>query len=234
MRAFIAGASGYTGRAIVSELRRQGIETTAHLRPGSPRATVLTPGFTAEGARVDQTEWSRDALASTIAALDPQLVFACLGITRAGAKAEAQRTGKIPSYETVDFGLTAMLADACVDAGVQPRFVYLSSLGTKAGTSNEYLRWRWKAEEHIRASGLPFTFVRPSFISGDGRDEARPLESLGASLATGVLGLAASLGAKRLRARFRARTNVELAQAMVRAAIDPDAVGSVLESEDLG
>jgi uncharacterized protein YbjT (DUF2867 family) len=126
-----------------------------------------------------------------------------------------------------------MLADACVDATIQPRLVYLSSLGTQADTSNEYLRWRWKTEQHIRATGLPFTFVRPSFISGDGRDESRPVESLGAALADSALGFIGVLGAKRVRARFRSRSNVELALAMVKLALDSEAENRIVESEDL-
>jgi uncharacterized protein YbjT (DUF2867 family) len=232
--AFIAGASGYTGRAVVAALRAAGVEVHAHVRPGSPRLAALHPEFEALGARVDTTPWEPDALAARMEALRPSLVFALLGITRAGAAREKRRTGVEPSYETVDFGLTAMLADACVAARVAPRFVYLSSLGTGPTGSGAYLQWRWKTEEHVRATGLPFTIVRPSFITGDDRDESRPLEQVGAAAASVALSVVSALGGRRIARRFGARTNVELAHGMVRAALDPAWAGRVMESEEIG
>ena len=43
--AFVAGSTGYTGRALVQALRRQDIATVAHVRPGSRALEeVATPG----------------------------------------------------------------------------------------------------------------------------------------------------------------------------------------------
>ena len=50
--AFIAGATGYTGQAVVRTLRAQGIATTAHVRPDSPRLAEHTETFEALGAEV--------------------------------------------------------------------------------------------------------------------------------------------------------------------------------------
>lgn len=235
MIAFVIGATGYTGRAIVAELRSRDIETHAHIRPGSTRSGALAAEFRRIGATVNQTSWRADSFAETIADMQPDLVFGCLGITRSGAKAEEKRTGKKPSYEAVDFGLTALTADACAAAETSPRFVYLSSHGTNGGTNNEYLKWRWKTEQHIRGTGLPFTFVRPSFLTGgEGRDESRPMESIGAAVAGGALNVLEVFGAKKLKARFRPRTNVELAAKMVELGLDPAAVNQVISSEELG
>ncbi|MFT6396631.1 MAG: hypothetical protein ACJAYU_001374 [Bradymonadia bacterium] len=235
MIAFVIGATGYTGRAIVAELRSRGIETHAHIRPGSTRSKSLAAEFGRSGAIVNQTPWELEAFERTIRGVQPDIIFGCLGITRSGAKAEAKRTGKKPSYEAVDYGLTVLTADACVAAGVSPRFVYLSSHGTNSASANEYLKWRWKTEEHLRGTGIPCTFVRPSFITGgEGRDESRPLESVGAAVAGGALSVLAAFGVSKLKARFRPRTNVELASKMVELAIDPAAANTIVSSEQLG
>lgn len=234
MLAFVAGATGYTGRAVVAELRGRGIEVLAHARAGSSRLEGLREGWAALGAEVDTTPWEAEALTARMAERRPDLVFALLGVTRAGAKREGRATGERPSYETVDYGLTVALADACVAAGVAPRFVYLSSLGAGPRAVGDYLRWRWRAEERLRASGLPLTIARPSFITGPDRDESRPAERIGAVAARGVLGVIGALGGRRLKRRYGPRTGEDLARALVDAALDPARANATLESEDLG
>jgi len=233
MKAFVAGATGYTGRAVVEALRDRGVEVVAHARPGSPRLAELAPGFEALGAEVDTTPWQAEALAERLGAVRPELVFGLLGITRAGARREARDKGARPSYESVDHGLTVMLLDACVAAGLAPRFVYLSSLGVGPRARGAYLRSRWKTEEHVRASGVPFTIVRPSFITGADRDEPRPGERVAATVAGGALAVLGALGARRLKRRFAPRTGAELARAMVGAALAEDTAGRVLEADEL-
>lgn len=49
--------------------------------------------------------------------------------------------------------------DAAVDAGVQ-RIVYLSFMGAAPDATFTFARDHWATEEHIRASGLHFTFLR--------------------------------------------------------------------------
>ena len=231
-RAFVAGASGLTGRAVVADLRRRGIETWAHIRPDSTRLEALRGEFEALGAVVDTTPWEPADVTATIERVRPDVVFGLLGITRAGAKRELRRTGVEPSYETVDYGLTAMVVDACVAAGIRPRFVYLSSLGTAADAAGAYLKARWKTEEHVSRSGLPFTIARPSIILGD-RDEVRHGESAAGAVLDATLSVVGALGARRLQRRYRSRTNEQLAEALVNAALDPARENVVLESEDL-
>lgn len=51
--------------------------------------------------------------------------------------------------------------DAAVDAGVE-RIVYLSFLGAAPDATFTLARQHYATEEHIRAKGLPFTFLRSS------------------------------------------------------------------------
>jgi nucleoside-diphosphate-sugar epimerase len=230
--AFVAGATGYTGREVVRLLRERGVRAVAHVRPDSPRREEWARRFAGLGAEVDGTPWDRAALTARLAALRPDAVFALLGTTRARGR-EAARRGAVETYETVDYGLTRLLLDAAVASGARPRFVYLSSAGVGDGTSNAYLAVRARLERELRASGLPFTIARPAFVTGADREEPRPLERAAAVAADGVLDLAARFGAPGLRARWRSMTGAELGAALVRLAFDPAAARRVVDAAGL-
>lgn len=231
--AIVFGASGFTGRAVVPALVARGARVFAHIRPDSTRLDVLRPEFEEAGAVVDTTPWDPDALNARVAELQPDMVFGLLGITLAGARREARRTGReAETFRSVDYRLTAMAIDACAAAGSRPRFVYLSSLGVSDKATGAYLKARWEAEQHLRASGLPYTIARPSFITGD-RDENRLGESVGAAVVDAGLSVLGALGARKLQDRFRSRDNVELAASLVEAAFDPRCADRILESVDL-
>jgi uncharacterized protein YbjT (DUF2867 family) len=230
--AFIAGATGYTGREVVRELVARGVRTVAHVRPDSPRVDEWRERFEAGGAAVDNTAWEDDAMTRTLSSLQATHVFSLLGTTRARQRASATR-GEAESYDTIDFGLTAMLIRAAVTSGSRPRFVYLSSLGVREHATNPYLVARWRAESLLRASGLPYTIARPSFITGPGRDESRPLERVGAGLINAVAVLARAVGARRFAGSVHSLTGAELAAGLVRHAFDTAAENATLGTEEL-
>jgi uncharacterized protein YbjT (DUF2867 family) len=221
--AFVAGATGFVGRAVVSALRRGGVTTIAHVRPDSSRLEEWRKRFADEGARVDASPWEVGALADALRTAAATHVFCLIGTTRGRAKAD-EVTGNI--YEKVDYGLTKLLVDAAVAAGGKPRFVYLSSVGASADATSQYLKWRGRAEDAVRGAGLPWVIARPSFITGAGRDDARPGERIAAGIADGVLGMVGVLGGKKTRARYRSTTPDVLADALVRLALEgaPDRV----------
>jgi uncharacterized protein YbjT (DUF2867 family) len=230
--AFVAGATGYTGREVVRELVGRGVRTVAHVRPDSSRVDEWRARFEAVGAAVDTTAWGDAAMTNTLSVLQPTHVFSLLGTTRARRRASASR-GNAESYESIDYGLTALLIRAAVVSGSKPRFVYLSSIGVREHTSNPYLVARWRAESLLRASGLPYTIARPSFITGPGRDESRPLERAGAGVANVIGGLARVVGARRFAGSVRSLTGGELAAGLVRYAFDPAAENVTLGTEEL-
>lgn len=234
--AFVAGATGYVGRALVRLLAERGARVTAHVRPDSPQLAEWRARFAAMGATVDATPWDEDAMTATLAALRPAAVFALLGTTRRRARETAARGGS-ESYETVDYGLTALLLRATQRAaretGTTPRFVYLSSVGADATSRNPYVAVRGRIEAELRTSGLPWTVARPSFITGPDRDESRPAERIGAAVVDAALVIPGLLGARRLRDRWRSMTADELAGALGRLAADAWATGRVVEGEGL-
>jgi uncharacterized protein YbjT (DUF2867 family) len=233
--AFVAGATGFTGREVVRLLVKRGVPTVAHVRPDSSRLEEWKEHFSGMGAVVDQTAWERAAMTDALLRLQPACVFALLGTTRARMSAAA-RSGHDPasqSYQSVDYGLTALLIEAAKDAGLSPRVVYLSAVGVKKGSRSAYYQARWKAETLLRSSGLPYTIARPSIITGPGRDDRRPLETVSAVVGDRLLSVAGVLGARRARVRYASTTNVRLAEALVRLALDPTAENRILESEEL-
>lgn len=218
----MAGATGYTGRAVVDAAVKAGFEAVAHVRPDSARLEHWRTHFGAAGASVDTTPWEPDAMCATLRALEPAVVFGLLGTTRA-------RGG---SYEDVDYALTMMLLEAAIACGSSPRFVYLSSAMVTPNARSTYMSIRWRVEQAVRASGLSYAIARPAFITGPDRDDVRLGERLAAATSDRALSLVGALGGRRLRERYRSTTNVALARALVRLA-SPDAGDRVFQSEEL-
>jgi uncharacterized protein YbjT (DUF2867 family) len=229
--AFVAGATGYTGRAVVEQLVARGVRTVAHVRPDSSRRNEWEERWRGQGAEVDATPWELPALTETLTRLRPTLVFGLLGTTRVRARSEGK--GAVEGYEAIDHGLTMMLRDAAEACGHRPRFVYLSAAAVKEDTANPYMRVRARVERALREGGLPYTIARPSFIAGADRDEPRLGERIGAGVADGVLAFAGLLGGRKLRERYSSMTNVELARGLVRVAMEPRFENEVAEAEEL-
>ena len=234
-KAFVAGATGYTGAQVVKELLQRGIPTVAHIRPDSSRLDFWKEHFSTLGAHVDCAAWNSEAIKSGIAIHNPTLVFALLGTTKKRAEQIKAEGGNASdeSYETVDFGYTAMLIDAGIALSTQPRFVYLSALGVSENSPGAYMKARWKAEERLKENSLPYTIIQPCFITGTDRKENRPLERMGAILGDAVLSALSLVGGQALKAKFESINATTLAQAMVRLGLDPAAENTTVTSESL-
>lgn len=228
-RAFIAGATGYTGKALVEHLVSRDIETYAHIRPESSSLPQAQRAFKDLGARVDLTPWEPDPLVQTLTDIEPTHVFFVIGTTKKRMREDEGDN----SYEAVDYGLAKLLVDAAKVCESKPVFVYLSAQGTSEGASTAYYRARWKAEEAVRESGLPYVIARPGFISGGDRDESRPMERFGSAVATAAASALGVVGADKLEDKLRPRDADEMAHQLVEAALDPNCHGETLESQDL-
>jgi uncharacterized protein YbjT (DUF2867 family) len=155
--AFVAGATGYTGRRVVELLSRgtSSWQARPHARQAGklPGAIVCSP---------------LDVAALTEAMRGCDAVMQLIGTVRKNF-AEGD-------YEKIDYGTTVALGQAAKAAGVG-RLVLLSS--ALAGTSwGRYLAVKRNTEAWVEASGLDYTIVRPSFIVGPGRGAARAAGAL--------------------------------------------------------
>ena len=232
-KVFIAGATGYTGRALVEVALARGHHVVAHIRPGS--RSQLAAHFSKLGATVDRTPWEPAALQAALASLSPELVFGLLGTTKSKARAavKAGESAAANSYDAVDRGLTLMLLEAAERAAPQARFVYLSSMGVSERAPGAYMAARWAVESRLRDCALAWTVARPSFITGPDRDESRYGERIGAAVSDSALKTLAAIGLRGPYARYGSMNGGQLAESLLGASLDPDCVEKVLETDDL-
>jgi uncharacterized protein YbjT (DUF2867 family) len=207
-RAFVAGATGYTGTALVHELLRRGVAAVAHVRPGAAGDDAARR-LAAAGATVDRSPWEPAAMRAALDSHAPDVVYALLGTTRRRRRAAGDAAAA--SCQAVDYGLTSLLLHAALETVPAAHFVYLSAIGVGPRARGDYLRVRWRMEEEIRRSGIRHTILRPAFITGPDRPESRPLERVAAAVIDAALAAAALFGARRLRERYRSRTATQLA-----------------------
>jgi uncharacterized protein YbjT (DUF2867 family) len=167
MKAFVAGATGETGRRIVRELVNRQIPVRAMVRDIA-RAQAILPA-TAELIVGDVLD-----LGSIMTAIGDSTVIICA----TGAKPSLDPTGP---YQ-VDYQGTKNLVDAARSKDIK-QFVFVSSLCV----SNFFhplnlfwliLWWKQQAEQYLKTSGINYTIVRPGGLKNE--DNSHPVIMSGA------------------------------------------------------
>jgi NADH dehydrogenase len=153
----VAGGTGFVGGAVARELRRRG-----------HRVVVLSSrGEEARGALPDDVEirpadvTSGDGLPDALAGAD------ALVIALAFPNSPIERPRRGLTFEAVDAAGTERLVGAARASGVGA-VLYLSGAGAGARAERHWFRAKWRAEEAVRASGLRWTILRPTWIYGPG------------------------------------------------------------------
>jgi uncharacterized protein YbjT (DUF2867 family) len=160
MKAFVAGATGETGRRIVAQLVDRGISVRALVRDMEKARTVLPEGVELVTGNVLRMETLQDAIA------DCTIVFCATG-----ARPSIDPTGPY----LVDFQGTKNLVNAAKAANIE-HFVLVTSLCVSKLLHPLNLFWAilvWKkwAEEYLQRSGLTYTIVRPGGLKNDDNDD---------------------------------------------------------------
>jgi nucleoside-diphosphate-sugar epimerase len=154
MKVLVAGGTGLLGEEIVRALVRDGHTVTVMSR--SAPSKDLFEGRVA-GVRGDVTDVSslREPLQGQEVVVD--------AVQFPNSPIENPKKGF--TFERIDLGGTKNLVDAAREAGVR-HFIGLSGVGARQDAAYHWLRFKWQEEEHIKASGVPFTVFRPSWIYG--------------------------------------------------------------------
>ena len=169
MDILVCGATGFVGKSVTTHLLRAGHRVRALTRsPDSARrslgsATAATSAIEAERLillRGDVTDPA--TLAPAVADVDAVVQAAQFK----GAPVENPKLGL--TYDMVDRGGTVNLLEAIESQSSQPHFLYMSGITVDEHATGPWNVAKWRAEEAIRASGLPWTIVRSCWAYGQG------------------------------------------------------------------
>lgn len=152
----VAGGSGFVGSGIVRELARRGKETAALTRSPSTAAHRFS-GLTVDFRQGDV----RDEASLRQAMKGADVTIGCVQFP--GYPMENVRKGY--TFEEIDAAGTERLVTIAKSSGVQC-YVYLSGAGAAPDARYHWFRAKWRAEEAVRNSGIPYVIFRPSWVYG--------------------------------------------------------------------
>lgn len=148
----ITGATGFVGGYVVDALLEAGHEVAALVR-NPPAAARLE----AKGVKL----LKGDVLDP--ASLDAALAGAGVAVHLVGIIREKPGAG----FEEMHARATENVVNAARKNKVE-RLVHISALGTRPDAVSRYHKTKWRGEEAVRASGIPYVIFRPSVIFGPG------------------------------------------------------------------
>ena len=148
----VTGATGFVGSHLVKRLRQDGLKVRAVTRTPAKVQSLADLGVEVVPGDIS------DPASLEAAAKGCDTVVHLVGIIQ---------EGRGFTFRSVHVEGTGHILDAAKKAGVS-HFVYQSAVGSREGAKSEYHRTKWEAEKLVRASGIPFTLLRPSLIYGPG------------------------------------------------------------------
>ena len=162
MIALVTGATGFVGREVVKALLDRGLEV---------RCLVHTPGKerVLAGQGVDVYYGSvGDPLALKEALYDVDAVVHLVAVIR--------EKGRV-TFDAVNRQGAQNVAAAAKEAGVK-HLLHLSAVGAANNPAYPYLYSKWRGEQAVIDSGVPFTILRASILFGGGDEFVNALAGL--------------------------------------------------------
>src|SRR3954471_18286870 len=158
----VVGATGGIGHRVVATAQRHGFDVRALVRDPA-RAERLLPGADLVAGDLEKPHTLRAAVTDVEA-----IVF-----THGG-------NGSPDAARRIDYGGVAAVLHAL--DGRTPRLALMTSIGVSrrgayGGITGQLLDWKRRSERLVRASGTPYTVVRPGWFDAVGAgDDRLPLQ----------------------------------------------------------
>jgi NADH dehydrogenase len=151
---FLTGGTGFVGKVVLEALlaRNHSIHALVNHRPVSLKDDRVQsfPGGLFDDAALDRAMSGCGA------------VIHLVGII-------AEKPAKGITFDRIHSEGTERVVAAARRAGIQ-RYLHMSALGAGPNAPARYHRSKFKAEQHVRGSGLDWTIFQPSLIHGPGGD----------------------------------------------------------------
>jgi NADH dehydrogenase len=153
----VAGGTGFVGGEIARELRRRGRHAIVLSSRGDGARGQLPDDIEIRTADARDPESLRSALEGV-----DELV---ISLAFPGLPIEQPKKGF--TFEEVDAAGTENLVAAAREAGVG-KVVYISGAGAAHDAERHWFRAKARAEDAVRASGMAWTIIRPTWVFGPG------------------------------------------------------------------
>lgn len=203
-RIFLTGGTGYVGGNIRAALVGRPLRLL--VRDKAAAGNLAGPDVEVVEGDVTRLETLREAMDGCEAVIHLVAIIA--------------EEGGATFDDVIHQGTVNVVAEA-QRAGIR-RFVHMSALGATDDPRYAYMQAKWRAEQAVKTSGIPWTIFRPSVVFGPGDEFINALAGVVRNFPLiPVVGDGQS--------KFQPVSVREVAEAFAKALDDPAAVGQIYE-----
>jgi NADH dehydrogenase len=151
----VCGATGYIGTHLIAQLRKKGISVKCLVRPESSDTSVLEE----HGAQIVPVDLSGSK------PFKPSLIEALTGSNSLVNLVGSIAPKRGETLDSMHVQHVAKLINLCGACNI-PKMVMVTALGTGENAGSKYHVSKWKAEQELQKSGLPYVILQPSLVYG--------------------------------------------------------------------